>query len=204
MRDAAHNPVRRTGRLRQVAVATIVVFLRILLVGLVVPIVLPARETPLGYRCSRSLAQVAKAVETYADADDGYWPFDERGPLHSLALLYPVFLDNPHVFVCDVAAESWRVRRQVPRFPPDTALAGAPCYYGFTLHVPKAPPSDFAFACCMPENHPRRAGSSTYVLYVNGHIKWAPLPFCSHDAHDNVFAQEPGWQSDTDCWIQHR
>ena len=148
--------------------------------------------------CKGNLHQIGNAMVSYMDDHDGDFPFDSRGPLGSLALLYPRYVDTPLVFKCPEASRKRKKRETAGRFPEDTVLAGLPCYFGYTWRVPNNTPGDFAIAADMPENH----SEGFNVLYASGEVRWAASPFCSHDPADNIFAREPGWSADTDSFIR--
>ena len=154
-----------------------------------------------GYRapCRETLSILGKAIYAYSLENAGCAPFDERGPLHSLGLLYPRYLDQARAFVSPTASET----APFARFPENCELAGAPCSFGYTWRVPQNPPNDFAIVADMPANHAdAKYGAGFHVLYADGYNKWQTTPFCSHSPADNIFAPEPGWSPDTDSYIR--
>lgn len=136
--------------------------------------------------------------------DYASFPFDERGPLYSLALLYPRYLGNPEVFVCPDAAKSEWKRKLAATFPEETELRGRKCYYGYFWHRSRR--ANFPVVADMPMNHADRKGKviGFNVLYDDGHVSWSVTPFCANDPEDNIFAQEPGWSPDTDTYIRQK
>ena len=148
--------------------------------------------------CKMNLHQIGRAIYLYEDRNEGTMPYDERSPLHSLALLYSEYCPDPRTFQCPTVRSSWAKRHLGAEFPVDSARSGERCHYGYTWRcAPDAPP-DFAIAADMPENHVEGYN----VLYMDGAVKWQKTPFCSHDPNDNIFAREPGWSPDTDSFIR--
>ncbi len=154
--------------------------------------------------CHENLNLIAQAIFTYTLDNGEYFPFDERGPLHSLALLYPEYVRQPKAFRCPYARRKRWKRRMAAEFPADNPLAGLPCDYGYTWRVHPFAVSNFAIIADMPMNHARQEGKAvgSMVLYVDGHVSWKGTPFCSNHPGDNIYAQEPGWSPDTDSWIR--
>lgn len=158
----------------------------------------PAEEHR-GSGCRTNLGQIAKAMAVYAETNGGFFPFHERGPLASLALLYPQYVDGPRHFACSNASGNVK-QTDVKCFPAVTPLAGQRCDYGYTWRASESSPPYFAVLADMPRNHAKPGGH--FVLYVDGHVSWQTTPFCSADPADNIFAPEPGWGADTDAWIR--
>jgi prepilin-type processing-associated H-X9-DG protein len=149
------------------------------------------------------LSQIGSGMQQYRQDNHGYFPFDERGPFASLALLYPHYLDDARVFTSVNVRSHWGKRNEGPFFPSGTALEGAKCHYGYTWRVPLNPPGDFAIAADWPTNFMREGHLGGFsVLYADGSVSWRESPFCSHDPHDNIFSPEPGWLADTDSFIR--
>jgi len=155
--------------------------------------------------CKENLSQIGKAIYAYSLDNGEYCPFDERGPLYSLALLYPKYLDDPKVFACPSARKRRWKRKLVVDFPQDTLLAGALCTYGYTWRVDPRASFIFAVMADMPSNHhDKNSGDITgfNVLYADGGVRWVQNPYCSRDPADNIFAPEPDGSPDTDAWIR--
>jgi hypothetical protein len=57
----------------------------------------------------------------------------------------------------------------------------------------------FAIVADLPANHSYEGYN---VLYADYSVSWSSNPFCSADSHDNIFAPEPGWGTDTDTYIR--
>lgn len=153
--------------------------------------------------CMYNLQKIGIAMHAYREDNNGYFPFDQRGPLYSLSLLYPRYLADPSVFECPSVSRMWKRRdlRNSSVFPPGTSLAGSPCHYGYTWHVSPNSPGDFAIVADLPVNHYPHGYN---VSYADAHVGWNTTPFCSHDVHDNIFAPEPGWSADTDSYIRQK
>ena len=148
------------------------------------------------------LQQIGKGISQYTQDNNEFYPFDERGPLHSLALLYPKYVDNPKTFESPLLMHSLRWRRQALPFPSDTPLAGKPCGFGYSWRIKPAAVSNFAIAAELP---PLIAKTWGNVLYVDGHVsRYGPKNpfFCSNNPLDNIFAPESGWGADTDSYIR--
>jgi prepilin-type processing-associated H-X9-DG protein len=141
----------------------------------------------------------------YAEDYGEYYPFDERGPLHSLALLYPDYLQDPKPFRCRIASARKGGANPLVSFPWDTPLAGIPCDYGYTWHTTyRNPEMMFAIVADMPQNHDaiKTRANRFNVLFFDTHVSSKRTPFCSSDPADNIFAREPGWSPDTDAYIR--
>lgn len=152
---------------------------------------------------ANAIHQICYAMQTYRTEFGGYLPFDERGPLESLALLYPRYLDSPLVFRDPGLLRERHVELEQIVFPEGTSLAGAPCWYGFTWHVPLDAPADFAVVADEPSLFTcGGSGGGANVGYVDGIVKWQSTPYCSHDPADNIYAPERGWEADTDSYIR--
>ena len=163
---------------------------------------------PLLAASKESLSQIGKAMYMYSQDNGGFFPFDRRGSLASLSLLYPNYANDPTIFEAPVVAHSWS-RRHDERgaFPEHTSLAGRPCDFGYTWRISVDAPPRFAVAADMPRNfvHKTETGAKETlgnVLSFDGIVHFATTPFFSVDPNDNIFAQEPGWSADTDSWIR--
>ena len=187
------TPSRKAVIAHCVAILLYAAFLSVVLIA---PL-LYARETARRTVCSSNLNQLAKAMWHYADDNSEWHPYDARGPLHSLALLYPHYVDDPSMFICPTAGKVGSVP-----FPEGTALAGLPCSYGydherrFRQMTPNTP-----IAADMPGNHGDRGFN---VLYWDGHVAWEISPIAATptrawsqhlpDVPDNIFV------CDTEHW----
>jgi len=182
-----------------------IVIVLLILIGLFLPILARTRNGPRP-PCKQNLNDIGRAIFTYSMEHGEYSPFDERGPLHSLALLYPRYLEDLEVFVCPQSRDHRWKRRLLAEFPRDTSLAGLPCSYGYTWHVPPVAPSNFAIVADMPRNHMPEEGQiiGFNVLYLDGAVRCEGNAFCSYDPNDNIFAPEPGWSADTDSYIRQK
>ena len=162
--------------------------------------ILPRLTSPdqPGGACGSTLSQVGKAMFVYSQANADYLPFDEKGPLHSLCLLYPECLKTGRVFQCPMVGSPIADAERRRHFPSDSRLAGAACDYGYTWRVSANPFHDFVVMADVPGNHE----GGFHVLYADGHVKFQTTPFCSHDPADNIFSPEPGWSPDTDSYIR--
>ena len=147
--------------------------------------------------------RIGKAIEAYQGYNGGFAPFDERGPLQSLTLLYPDYLNTSGVFRCSNITSSWRRHNEGPMFPAGTPFAGTACHYGYTWRIPQKPPADFAIMATLPGVFAEHGKPTDWcVLYADGDVRWQKTPFCSHDPDDNIFSPEPGWSADTDSYIR--
>ena len=154
--------------------------------------------------CRMHLRAIRQAMDAYRLEYGEYLPFDGRGPLHSLALLYPEYIDDPEVFICLSHLKRRQKDQMIMEFPPDSSLAGEKCSYGYTWRIDPAAPSKFAVVADMPTNHAHGESTLTgwHVLYVDGSTRWQTSSYCSCAEADNIFAPEPGWSPDTDSWIR--
>jgi len=167
------------------------------------PVYLSSIHSPgYGHVCKENLSQIGKAIWAYRQNNEGYMPYDERGPLYSLAILYPDYFLSARPFQCPYVRSSWAKRHMGAQFPADSALSGERCHYGYTWRCAANPSPRFIIAADMPENHAEGGKTGYNVLYADGAITWEEAPFCSHDPNDNIFAREPGWSPDTDSFIR--
>jgi len=173
------------------------------LVFVVLPKLAVSRHKPSPGLGRYNLGQLGMAMSAYQLEYSGYLPFDERGPLHSLSLLYPAYLDAPAVFQNPFISSSWKRRKNGMKFPDDTGLDGAVCHFGYTWHAPRNAPDDFALVADMAQFLMLDDGEwGVNVLYPDGRVRWQEEPYASSDSHDNIFAPEKGWSPDTDSWIR--
>jgi len=191
-----------------VVVVGCIVIVLLILIGVFVPM-LARTGNGQRTRCKQNLSIIGKALFAYSLEHEEYSPFDERGPLHSLALLYPLYLEDPFLlwFVCPSSRDHRWKRRLLARFPKDSLLAGLPCSYGYTWRVsPEVVPANFAIVADMPHNHMPKEGQvmGFNVLYVDGAVRFEGNAFCSYDPNDNIFEAELGWSADTDSYIRQK
>ena len=159
--------------------------------------------------CIPILNQLGKAMGSYVIDHDSRFPFERRGPLHSLGLLPEgAYVPDGDLFRCRAVDCSVWKRDRAARFPPGAAFAGERCDFGYTWRIPPAGeiPSDFVIVADMPWNHSEREDEAKgfTVLRADGSVSWETSPFCSHDPNDNIYAPEPGWSPDTDTWIRQK
>jgi len=144
--------------------------------------------------CRRNLYRIGKALWAYAAQNDHYWPYDARGPLHSLALLYPAYVDDPGLFVCPAVGP-----KETRIFPAGCSLAGRPCSYGYDSegHFRRMRPASPRMAD-RPGNHSRGFN----VLHWDGHVAFYGTPRDFTDPQDNLFAPDPHLTPDVDAYIR--
>ena len=190
--------VRRSGWRRYGLVSSVCGIAAGLLPVAVALLALPAyarsREKGRRVMCMSNLNQIGRACIIYQEDYGDFFPYDARGPLYSLSLLYPRYAPDPKLFVCPSAKDD-----KTGRFPDGTSLAGYPCSYGYDhlIHYRDATPSTAVLAD-MPGNH--KGGYN--VLYFYGRVEWASTAYASDNPEDNIFAGEPGWGADTDAHIR--
>lgn len=154
----------------------------------------PVSESVPRSRCAANLRQIGAAIAVYAGRHGGWAPVDARGPLHSLALLYPLDIDDPSVFVCPEVGQ--RDRR---RFPAGCPLAGRACSYGYDPDQDPALTADeTVIAADLPGNHP----GGHNVLFRDGRAEWREHPFCSADPSDDIFAPDPHLSPGADAHVR--
>jgi hypothetical protein len=116
--------------------------------------------------CANNLAGIGKAMQVYAADNGGYLPFDERGPVYSLGLMYPKYIDDAKAFECPSAHE-----RKVGTvfFPEGVGLSRNPCSYWYSTEPdPKKLQPDSPLLGDLPGNH--EDGGN--VLRLNGRVTW--------------------------------
>jgi predicted Zn finger-like uncharacterized protein len=130
-------------------------------------ILLPAMEkAPERAReavCRNSLGEIGKALQQYVADSGGYYPYDPRGYLYSLALLYPAYLDSPTLLRCP----SDRAATASPR---DCSLAGAVCSYEYVPPVKGETPENVPLMMDLQGNH--KDGRN--VLFADHKVDWVP------------------------------
>jgi len=160
---------------------------------LLLPALGQARSVGREAVCKSNLAQIGKGLMVYAGENNGFYPYDERGPLYSVALLFPAYIDDVRVFVCpEVGGDEARM------FPDDSALAGNRCSYGYN-HVRLDPHSagpGTPVMADMPGNH--KTGYN--VLYFDGRVSHASDVFAGVNPKDNIFLDDVGVEGD--AWIR--
>lgn len=168
-------------------------------------LVLLARSHHLTSRSAsrHELAVISKALDCYRSYNGGYFPYDERGPLESLSLLYPHYMATPRIFRSDYLHYHLGHRSEGPFFPEGTPFAGAPCHFGYTWRVPRDVPGDFVIIADKPGVFLAKGATPGFsVGAVDGSVRWVTDPHCSHDPNDNIYAPQPGWSPDTDTFIR--
>jgi len=163
------------------------------LVGLMLPAVQQARGAAREAVCRNNLKQIGMAMSMYAVQYGDHLPHDPRGPLYSLALLYPDYLGDPKVFVCPDAEESADAV-----FPDDCALAGHRCSYGYDNEThPRMTDPMTPIVAEKPGSH----GPRFNVLYFDGRVE-ARTDAMLADRQDNLFERDPGRRPDDDIFIR--
>lgn len=162
-----------------------------------------SRHAPLRTPSRGYIGNIIMAMDCYRTQNGEHFPYDERGPMESMALLYPGYIDNPTVFRSTYLYAHWGHRNDGPRFPAGTVLAGKQCHFGYTWRVPRDAPSDFAIVAETPDMFIAKGDrQGYYVGKVGGWVSWHADPFCSYDPNDNIYAPQPGWSADTDSFIR--
>jgi hypothetical protein len=162
----------KAGSLRRFLVGGLVVIALILascgiIVAMVLPGVLHAREQARIDQCKRNLRRIGAAMLLYAKDHAEKFPEDMRGPLYALSLLYPQHVDDPAVLVCPSAP----LDTLVP-FPPDSSLAGCVCSYTYDQVTASSSTGLTPSTVILrepPRIHGRKGG---HVLCADGHVEW--------------------------------
>jgi len=151
-----------------VALTAVVVLLSgALLAAFLVPAVRRGRADLRRDIRKAAVLRLASALVMYAREYDDRLPYDARGPMHSLALLYPAYVQDPEAFLTPVGREAAATER--PTFPPGTSLAGRPCSYVYRpLGAPGWPEPGRIVLTELPT--PGVAGR--YVVYADGRVGW--------------------------------
>ncbi len=164
-----------------------------LVAGLALPGLARARSVARETACESNLRQIGQGLVAYARANNDFYPYDERGPLYSVALLFPKYIDDANVFVCPEMLGC-----ETRMFPIDSALGGNPCSYGYnhgrlqTGDASRATP----VMADMPGNHDAR----NKVLYFDGRVVRVPDGFADIKQQDNLFLDDPSLQND--AWLR--
>ena len=99
----------------------VVIAIIAILAGLLLPALARAREESRRKACNSNLGQIVKAMITYQEPNDDFFPshsnqrndyqyrLDVQTPWESLALLYPTYLDNFRVFRCPSTTDNPKI-----------------------------------------------------------------------------------------------
>jgi len=148
------------------------------------------------------MLEIGRGLKAYRLDNDGFYPYDERGPLESLALLYPRYISDPKTFTSKGIAGYWFRRGQGKSFPKGTSLTDAPCHYGYGWPVPPNAKDSLAILSTIPECY-AESPLGYCILYADIHVSWVGLyPMNPSVQGDHLFALEPGWGGDTDSYIR--
>ena len=149
------------------------------------------------------LQTLCRALENYSSDHGLYLPFDERGPLYSLALLYPQYVQDPEGFESPVFSNSWFRRNEGrPSFPADCALAGERCDYAYAWKPYKLD-RYFAVMASSPRTFLEDGQPQGFcVLYSDWSARWHCDPFSEINPNDNIYAPDPEWPVDSDTWLR--
>ena len=149
-----------------VPVGAVVVLSGLILAAILVPAARRARLERNEEIRERNVRRIAKALVAYAREHGERLPQDQRGALHSLALLYPGYLNDPDAFLVPEAAVAGAAG---DTFPQDTELGGRMCSY---LYLPPGaagwPEANRIVLTERAELDPRRQ----YVVYADGRVGW--------------------------------
>ncbi len=89
--------------------AVVLVAIVVIAVGVLVPLIVQTHEPARQRQCNSYLGPIVKACTTYQEPNGDFFPaqsqyiagtMDTFLPMPSLAILYPEFVDDPHVFGC--------------------------------------------------------------------------------------------------------
>lgn len=152
----------------------------------------PVAEDPVA-ACKRNVTALAQGVLEY-DNLHGQWPYDARGPLFSLSLLYPKFVTDPIVFRCPSRGEE-----ETRRFPIGCTLAGKQCSYGYDneFNALQTKP-EMPMAGDLPGNH----GAGAHVMTFDGQVTFTNTFVLGEDPPDNIYVADEGAEPPTDAYIR--
>jgi hypothetical protein len=119
------------------------------------------------------LYEIGGAIREYSTANNGYYPYDERGGEYSLSLLYPEYCDpSPDAFVCPghyfPTPLFGKQTDETNLFPPDCSLAGRGCSYDYVFTPPDRATPDTIILADRRGNHGKDGGN---VLFYDGRIE---------------------------------
>ncbi len=121
-------------------------------------------------QCGKQLQRIGAGMLAFARDHHEKLPYDPRGPLESLSLLYPKYVDDPKVFVCASAPKV-----KVAEFPKSCTLAGHGCSFLYDAAsaggaaAPKTLEPDAVIITEVPGSHPGDGGN---ILCADGHVEW--------------------------------
>jgi len=119
-----------------------------------------ARDAAQRAQCAWNMRQIGMAMYCYAENHLDHLPYDPRGPLHSLVLLYPDFVIGPEAFKCPSDSEP-------DAFPEGCSFAGQPCSYRYVAGPTLRATGQRPVLVERQENHI----GSTNVLYGDGTVR---------------------------------
>ena len=162
--------------------------------GMLLPALSRARGQARRVSCANNLRQIGMAMAMYSETYDDRQPYDERGPLHSLSLLYPDWIDDPKVFICPSTDED-----DCARFPADTSLDGLPCSYGYDRETSWRSGPLTPLVADMPGNH---GGDGINVLYLDAHFEFKQDSMSESQPGDDIFTADDHLPPDLDAYIR--
>ena len=143
--------------------------------------------------CEANLKAIAQGLGAYADRH-GHWPYDARGPLFSLALLYPKFVADPAVFISPGKGD-----KETRRFDIGCALAGKRCSFGYD--------HDFAAIRIKPETPvagdlPGNHADGAHVITFDKQVRFTNEFVLGEDPKDNIYTADEGLAAEVDTHIR--
>jgi prepilin-type N-terminal cleavage/methylation domain-containing protein len=217
----------------------VVIAIIAILAGMLLPALARAREEARRATCKNNLNQIAKACIGYSGNNGDFWPAqcDAYGAtatsdIHadsnrSLALVYPAYLDNVKVFICQSTEDDTELHTQInlgsrQTWFGDSAGPTTDCHnvssgvlkrpsYGYDqyLHFRDVTPSTVTIGDMdgSSSTHPRTVTANHLdgqnLAYFDAHVSWKSTNYASNDKYDNVYTSEGGtWGVDTDVCLK--
>jgi prepilin-type N-terminal cleavage/methylation domain-containing protein len=199
----------------------VVIAIIAILAAMLLPALARAREEARKASCKQNLAQIGKAIFSYTQNYEEFFPFSPgpAGPplgvddgtnydvLTSLANLYPEYMTTVKVFRCGSTENE-------PNATPNSfATPGVRNWtlhdtsYGYDCRIKPSAPSSHAIMADMDGSYQADPDTATQnhtrgqnVLYVDGKVKWQVNNNVSNERSDHIFQEAP-WHADTDSYI---
>lgn len=219
--------------------AAVALFIITVMFAILIPMLAHAREESRKKTCQENLSMLGKASAAYTQNNSDYFMFSwgpaggdsprKKDAMTSLAILYPLYIDDTQYFRCPSTTDRPWVRTNVPSPVGDSDGDGKTAHkevlpgqayvwsnrnytlmessYGYDCRIYPAAVTYHANMADMDGSNCAPSKSDTanhrnghHVLGIDGSVVWKTIAFCSIDPNDNIFTEDP-WQADTDSFI---